>query len=146
MEQDEIVFEWHDVDVSLNKFFAGKHWTVRNKYKDFFHMLFAKLLDKKYKQVELYEVKLEYNSRLDPTNTVIMIKIGEDFLRHINILTDDTKKYCKKVSMIPVETMGKKHYKMTFTILSYASKKDKPNRAEQLSGETKRPVRKRKHN
>jgi hypothetical protein len=146
MTNDKIVFEWHDVDVSLNKFFAGKHWTVRNKYKDYFHMLFAKLLDKKYKQVEHYTVTLEYNSRLDPTNTIILIKIGEDFLRHINILTDDTKKYCKSVTIIPVETMGKKHYKMTFTILSYASKKNKPNRADELPGEVVRPVRKRKRN
>ena len=119
---DEIVFEWHSVDVSLNKFFAGKHWTVRNKIKDQFHILFGKLLIKKYRMIEKYTVSLEYNSRLDPTNTIIMIKIGEDYLRHINILTDDTKKYCKGVSIAPNDLMGKKHYKLTFHIISYATK------------------------
>ncbi len=126
---DTIVFEWKDVDVSLNKFFAGKHWTVRNKYKDFFHSLFGKLLNRKYKRVDKYAVLLEYNSRLDPVNTIILIKIGEDFLRHINILTDDTKKYCKSVSIVPIDTMDKKHYKLSFQIISYA-KKDKTDSAD----------------
>jgi hypothetical protein len=126
---DEIVFEWEGIDVSLNKFFAGKHWTIRNKIKDQFHLLFGRLLTKKYKMVDKYEVVLEYNSRLDPTNTIILIKIGEDFLRHINVLTDDTKKFCKKVTIIPVSTMGAKHYKMTFQIISYATKETKANRS-----------------
>jgi hypothetical protein len=126
---DEIVFEWEGIDVSLNKFFAGKHWTIRNKIKDQFHLLFGRLLTKKYKMVDKYEVVLEYNSRLDPTNTIILIKIGEDFLRHINVLTDDTKKFCKKVTIVPVSTMGAKHYKMTFQIISYATKETKANRS-----------------
>lgn len=126
---DEIVFEWEGVDVSLNKFFAGKHWTIRNKIKDQFHLLFGRLLTKKYRMVDKYEVVLEYNSRLDPTNTIILIKIGEDFLRHINVLTDDTKKFCKKVTIIPVSEMGAKHYKMTFQIISYATKETKANRS-----------------
>jgi hypothetical protein len=126
---DEIVFEWEGVDVSLNKFFAGKHWTIRNKIKDQFHLLFGRLLTKKYRMVDKYEVVLEYNSRLDPTNTIILIKIGEDFLRHINVLTDDTKKFCKKVTIIPVSEMGAKHYRMTFQIISYATKETKANRS-----------------
>lgn len=126
---DEIVFEWDGIDVSLNKFFAGKHWTIRNKIKDQFHLLFGRLLTKKYKMVDKYEVVLEYNSRLDPTNTIILIKIGEDFLRHINVLTDDTKKFCKKVTIIPVMEMGAKHYKMTFQIISYATKETKASRS-----------------
>jgi hypothetical protein len=126
--ENTIVFEWENIDVSLNKFFAGKHWTVRNKIKDNFHCLFARLLTGKYRMIDKYEVVLEYNSRLDPTNTIIMIKIGEDFLRHINILTDDTKNYCKKVTIEPRSDMNKKHYRMTFHILSYATKESKSNR------------------
>lgn len=126
---DNIVFEWEGIDVSLNKFFAGKHWTIRNKIKDQFHVLFAQLLSKKYNMIDKYSVTLEYNSRLDPTNTIILIKIAEDYLRHINILTDDTKKYCKKVTIIPDESMGKKNYKLTVHILSYATKESKSYRA-----------------
>jgi predicted nuclease of restriction endonuclease-like RecB superfamily len=126
---DSIVFEWEGIDVSLNKFFAGKHWTIRNKIKDQFHVLFGQLLSKKYNMVDKYSVTLEYNSRLDPTNTIILIKIAEDYLRHINILTDDTKKYCKKVTIIPDESMGKKNYKLTVHILSYATKESKSYRA-----------------
>lgn len=128
--EDEIIFEWQGIDVSLNKFFAGKHWTIRNKIKDQFHNLFGNLLNKKYRKVDKYKVSLEYNSRLDPTNTIILIKIGEDYLRHIEILTDDTKKHCKEVSIVPNENMGKKHYKLTFHIISYATKETKAYRSK----------------
>jgi HKD family nuclease len=128
-EVDQIVFEWDGIDVSLNKFFAGKHWTIRNKIKDQFHLLFEGLLNKKYKKVDKYCVTLMYNSRLDPTNTIILIKIAEDYLRHIEVLTDDTKKYCKKVTIIPDESMGKKNYKLIIHIISYATKESKAYRA-----------------
>lgn len=121
-EIDQIIFEWEGVDISLNKFFAGKHWTIRNKIKDQFHILFGGLLNKKYKKVDKYHVSLVYNSRLDPTNTIILIKIAEDYLRHIDVLTDDTKKYCKQVTITPDESMGKKNYKLTVHIISYATK------------------------
>jgi hypothetical protein len=128
-EQDQIVFEWEGIDVSLNKFFAGKHWSIRNKIKNQFHILFGNMLNRKYEKIDKYHIILEYNSRLDPTNTIILIKIAEDYLRHIGILTDDTKKYCKKVTIIPEETMGKKHYKLTIHIISYATKESKSYRS-----------------
>jgi hypothetical protein len=43
-------------------------------------------------------------------------------------IIDDTKKYCKGVTIEPDETMGKKHYILTLEILSYAVQKNKPNR------------------
>lgn len=143
---EEIVFQWQDIDISLNKFFAGKHWTVRNKYKDMFHLMFSKMMEisprKTTKIADKYILELRYNSRLDPINTVVMMKIGEDYLRYINALTDDTKKYCKGVIIIPVETMGKKDYKMTFKILSYADTASQASATNNLSTRPIRTVRK----
>lgn len=143
---EEIVFQWQDIDISLNKFFAGKHWTVRNKYKDMFHLMFSKMMEisprKTTKIADKYILELRYNSRLDPINTVVMMKIGEDYLRYINALTDDTKKYCKGVIIIPIETMGKKDYKMTFKILSYADTASQVSTTNNLSTRPIRTVRK----
>ena len=38
-------------------------------------------------------------------------------------IVDDTKKYCKGVTIEPDETMGKKHYILTLEIISYAREK-----------------------
>lgn len=144
---EEIIFEWKDVDVSLNKFFAGKHWTVRNKFKDAFHLMFSKMIESNPritdKMIDKYVLYLEYNSRLDPINTVIMMKIGEDYLRHIDALTDDTKQYCKAVIIVPINTMDKKHYKMRFKVLSYATNQTQASRTNNVPAPAIRTIRKR---
>lgn len=119
----EIVLEWQDVDISLNKWYASRHWHFRNKEKQFWSGIFLKMLPKRLKQVDKYTIHLRYNSRLDPTNTITMIKLAEDTLKKNYYITDDTKKYCKQVIIEPDETMNKKHYVLTFRILSYAKTK-----------------------
>lgn len=124
----EIILEWKDVDISLNKWYASRHWHFRNKEKEFWSTLFLKLLPKRLKQIDKYKLHLRYNSRLDPTNTIPMMKIAEDTMKKNHYIVDDTKKYCKGVTIEPDETMGKKHYILKLEILSYAIKKDKPSR------------------
>lgn len=125
----EITLEWKDVDISLNKWYASRHWHFRNKEKEFWATLFLKLLPKRLKQVDKYKLHLRYNSRLDPTNTIPMMKIAEDTMKKNHYIVDDTKKYCKGVTITPDETMGKKHYILTLEIISYAVEKNKPNRS-----------------
>jgi hypothetical protein len=119
----EIVLEWKDVDISLNKWYASRHWHFRNKEKEFWTAIFMKLLPKRLKQVDKYKLHLRYNSRLDPTNTITMLKLAEDTMKKNHYIIDDTKKYCKGVSIEPDETMGKKHYILTLEIISYAREK-----------------------
>lgn len=68
--------------LSLNEFYAGKHWTKRKKIKDAYSLILAK-----YKHIfnddSTYEVeyKFEFKSNpLDAINTTGMIKIIEDIL------------------------------------------------------------------
>lgn len=124
---DTIIVEWYDVDISLNKWYANRHWSFRNKEKEFWANLFLKILPKNPKRIDTYSLYLRYNSRLDPTNTIPMIKICEDTMKKNGYIIDDTKKYCKGVVIQPDETMGKKHYILTVEILSYAGKKSKTN-------------------
>lgn len=120
---DSIVLKWENVDISLNKWYSVRHWSFRNKEKEFWSNLFLKLLPKKAKRIDKYMIHLEYNSRLDPTNTITMIKMAEDTMKKNEYIIDDTKKYCKGITIEPNEMLGKKIYILTIQIISYASSK-----------------------
>lgn len=121
-----IEVEWEGIDLSLNKWYANRHWTFRNKEKEFWSSTFIRLLPKRTKKIDKYAITLLFNSRLDASNTIPMIKIFEDTMKKSHYIIDDSKKYCKGIRIYPDESMGKKHYKLTVHILSYA-KKDKSN-------------------
>ena len=124
-----IEVEWEGIDLSLNKWYANRHWTFRNKEKEFWSSTFIRLLPKRTKKIDKYAITLLFNSRLDASNTIPMIKIFEDTMKKCHYIIDDSKKYCKGIRIYPDETMGKKHYKLTVHILSYA-KKDKSDSAD----------------
>jgi hypothetical protein len=124
-----IEIEWEGIDLSLNKWYANRHWTFRNKEKEFWAGTFMRLLPKRTKKIDKYTITLLFNSRLDASNTIPMIKILEDTMKKAHYIIDDSKKYCKGISIYPDESMGKKHYKLTIHILSYA-KKDKTDSAD----------------
>jgi hypothetical protein len=124
-----INIEWEGVDLSLNKWYANRHWSFRNKEKEFWSNLFLKLLPKRSKKIDKYIITMYFNSRLDASNTVPMIKILEDTMKKAHYIIDDSKKFCKGIQIYPDETMGKKHYKLTVHILSYATKESKAYRA-----------------
>ena len=74
-------------------------------------------------------ITMYFNSRLDASNTVPMIKILEDTMKKAHYIVDDSKKFCKGIQIYPDESLGKKHYKLTVHILSYATKETKAYRA-----------------
>lgn len=115
-----IVLEWQDVDISINKWYQNRHWSFRHKEKQFWANLFIRMLPKRARQADKYTIYMRYNSRLDPTNVTAMVKLAEDTLKKNYYLTDDTKKYCKGIVIEPDDTMNKKHYILTFNIISYA--------------------------
>ena len=54
---------------------------------------------------------MKYNSRLDVSNTIIMIKYLEDVLvKKLKWFKDDSPKYCKAIIIQPDERMKKKSY------------------------------------
>ena len=131
MKTDSIDFiniEWEGIDLSLNKWYANRHWSFRKKEKDFWASLFLKLLPKRTKTIDKYIITLKFNSRLDASNTVPMIKILEDTMKKNNYIIDDSKKFCKGIEIYTDESMGKKNYSLTVHILSYATKDSKAYR------------------
>lgn len=126
---ETIKLEWQDIDLSLNKWYANRHWSFRKKEKDFWSSLFLKLLPKRTKTIDKYIISLVFNSRLDASNTVPMIKILEDTMKKNNYIIDDSKKFCKGIEIYVDESMGKKNYLLTVHILSYATKDSKAYRS-----------------
>jgi len=120
-EIDSFEIYWDGVDLSLNKWYANRHWSYRNKEKEFWHNLFLKLLPKKIRVIEKYAISLYFNSRLDASNTIPMIKIFEDTMKEESFIIDDSKKYCKGIQVFVDESLGKKSYRLKVSILSYAT-------------------------
>ncbi len=141
-EIDSFEIEWFNIDLSLNKWYANRHWSFRNKEKEFWAATFMRLLPKRTKQIDKYMITLMYNSRLDASNTVPMIKILEDTMKKGHYIIDDSKKYCKGIRIYPDESLGKKHYKLTIHILSYV-KKVKADSSDELPSKNVRPGRRR---
>jgi hypothetical protein len=85
---------------SLNQFYAGRHYSVRQKYKkedtaenknvfDQFDKFFA----------DTYKIDLVHNTRYDCDNVIITIKFISDYLKDNGYVTDDSKKYFKSLSI-----------------------------------------------
>lgn len=127
-EIDRIEIEWEGVDLSLNKWYANRHFSYRIKEKAFWNSLFLRLLPNRAKKIDKYMITLYFNSRLDASNTIPMIKICEDSMKKEHYIIDDSKKYCKGISIFPDESMGKKNYKLIVHIISYATKESKSYR------------------
>lgn len=101
---------------SLNAYYAGKHWAVRKKDADYWHLLtLAALGNKEYKTFDVpVEIRFLFNDNLDCSNHAAMAKMIEDALKGI-IIKDDSPKYvrgmylgfhnkpCIHVDVIPLE-------------------------------------------
>lgn len=110
---ETLVFRWIDKHVSLNKWYASEHWTKRNEAAAKWHKMFKDMLPKNCPHIDRYIIALEYNSRLDPGNTITMVKLCEDMLQKEKIIVNDTMEFCKGVYLIPKDDMKKKSYKIT---------------------------------
>ena len=108
------IFSWDGQHISLNDWYSASHWIKRHKQKQKWTLIFLEIMQKfKPFTVDEYTLQLEYNSRLDPSNTITMIKLFEDFLKNKNVIKDDSKKYCKGIHIMPREDFAKKHYRIT---------------------------------
>lgn len=105
---------------SLNQFYAGKHFTVRQKYKkQYFESLEKAFEDYDEFTAEHFEVHVTHNSRYDTDNCILAIKFTADYLRHRNFVKDDTKKYFKKLSINVDENQEKDIFKVKIKLYGY---------------------------
>ena len=83
--------------VSLNKWYAGDHWTKRKKLKDSYKLLVKSQFNHVLSKDKQYEVtyNFEFNKRpLDASNCVAMVKLIEDI-----IFEDDNYKIVKGITI-----------------------------------------------
>jgi len=111
-----IKVSWEGSHISLNDWYGSNHWTNRHTQKLRWHDFFKSLLaNEPVLNFETYEITLVYNSRLDPSNTVAMIKLFEDTMKKMGIIKDDSKKYCKGIQVIPDLNLKSKEYTIIVT-------------------------------
>ncbi len=107
-----IEFSWQGADVSLNEWYAASHWSNRDAVARKWHRFFASFFGKEKIFFSKYEIGLVYNSRLDPSNTITMIKLYEDTLKKHKIIPEDSKNECKLITLMPDLEMDHKQYKI----------------------------------
>jgi hypothetical protein len=89
---------------SLNAYYAGKHWSVRKRDADFWHLLVQAEICrlKRTQRVEMAQspviITCLFNDSLDCSNHAAMVKMIEDALKGI-VIQDDSPKYVKGIFM-----------------------------------------------
>lgn len=83
--------------ISLNKWYAGVHWTKRKKIKDEYKLLIKSQFKHVFSKDKQYKVKYDFffdKRPLDASNCVAMVKMIEDI-----IFEDDSYKIVKKITI-----------------------------------------------
>jgi len=83
---------------SLNAYYAGKHWAIRKKQKDEYSKHCKGELEKYDAfSAETYSIYIEYNSRHDVDNVILVSKFLSDTLVDMGFVKDDGNKYYQKL-------------------------------------------------
>lgn len=105
---------------SLNKLYAGKHWSYRKKAKDDYKKEIVRELEKLQPfTAEYIFMDIHYNSRYDVDNAILVSKFVADTLRERGIIADDNPKYYKKLKITFNQDMEKNTYKVTINCYNY---------------------------
>ena len=111
---------WNEIELtlpkppSLNKFYAGKHWSIRKKYKDEYTKICKAELEKyDISPFENYEVHVRYNCRYDVDNTIMVSKFLSDTFTSLDLVADDSNKYYTRLCI----KVDKELEKDTFKVL-----------------------------
>ncbi len=79
---------------SLNQFYAGRHWTVRSKFKESYWNEIKESLDSIDPFTMLrFSIYVRYNCNYDVDNAIICAKFLADYLRKNGYVKDDSPKY-----------------------------------------------------
>jgi hypothetical protein len=94
--------------ISLNKWYAGQHWTARKRIKDNYTLLIKDQCYKTFSKRDKYEVDYKFYFKLQPldaSNCVAMVKLIEDI-----IFEDDKFDIVKKISITSRSSKGENDY------------------------------------
>jgi hypothetical protein len=111
-------FKYEGKIVSNNAFYAGVHWTTRNKIKNDYGLIFRAMLRKqKMPKFEKFDLKMKFNSRHDVDNVVATVKIFVDCLKG-EWVPDDTKEHFKSLTILHDETLKNNTVLFEITIIN----------------------------
>lgn len=104
---------------SLNKTYAGKHWSSRKRYTDKMRGVIKVLLLEQGGPpfcVKWYSVNLQSNARTDIDNRIMAIKYLNDVLeKDLGWVKNDGPKVFREMSVEQVDQMNKDEFKATIT-------------------------------
>ncbi len=87
-------------EYGMNAYYAGKHWAVRKKDAEFWHLLTRSAMNKQEVRLRPFEkpviLTFYFNDRLDCSNHGMFIKMIEDGMKG-RLITDDSKKFVKGI-------------------------------------------------
>lgn len=88
--------------VSLNKIYAGQHWSKRKELAEVFH---RSLIEYRNVKIEEYPLDVSYiftfkDKTLDCSNTALMAKLLEDGLVAWGVIKGDEIEYIQSVTLI----------------------------------------------
>lgn len=103
---------------TLNQWYAGNHWTVRNKQKkDVSKELKSMLAGVVFPPFDHIEVSYHFHfKRRDVDNTITAIKFLLDTLKEMGYIVDDTPEYVREVHLVFEKSMpvNTQFYKIKF--------------------------------
>lgn len=100
--------------ISLNQWYAGKHWTKRKKIKDEYYLIIKSQCKHVFEKSQAYDVEYSFffkKNPLDASNCVAMLKMIEDV-----IFVDDRYNVVNRLSIMSRKsTSDAVHVRVTVT-------------------------------
>ena len=105
---------------SLNQFYAGRHYSVRTKYKSDYWKDIEREIEKIDRfHLERFSITVHYNCRYDVDNAITCTKFLADYLRNHGYVDDDTPKYFESQSTRYDSTIDKDTFQATIKGYGY---------------------------
>lgn len=87
-------------EYGMNAYYAGKHWAIRKKDAEYWHLLTRSAMNKQEVRVRPFEKPVEisflWNDRLDIDNHAVMGKMIVDAMKG-RLINDDNRRWLKGV-------------------------------------------------
>ena len=103
---------------SLNEYYAGRHFAIRKKQGDKYKKFVKDELEK-YDRffAKRFEIHITYCSRYDCDNSILASKFTADALVSLGLVTDDSPKYFRSLSIRYDPLLPKDYYEVRIVLI-----------------------------
>lgn len=106
---------------SLNKWYSGKHWSIRKKQKESYSAAIQQQLERiDAFTMDRFAIDVQYNCRYDVDNAITCVKFLADYLRGDGYVTDDTTKFFFSQSTTFNKELNKDEFRATIKCYGYS--------------------------